>query len=210
MALARLKVFGWGREGEGEGEGMTVEEETFPLGLHRRCFGVADFPSIATPTLADIRLHAPRITPPPVLTRICSTGTYDRAAHAHGKGFTDAVRALRNDFASAPDVVAYPTNEQDIAAVMDWAGSAGAAPIPFGGGSSVVGGATPPAIASATITLDLNREAWVRLQDRPRATRAEPGGALSVQLPDPGCPGGLQHQSCRWLGCDHGTGLRIR
>jgi len=41
--------------------------------------------------------------------------------------------------------------------VMDWAGSAGAALIPFGGGSSVVGGVTPPTDASATITLDLNR-----------------------------------------------------
>ena len=121
MALARLKVFGWGREGEG----MTAEEEAFALGVHRRRFGVADFPSIATPTLADIRLRAPRITPPSALARICSTDTYDRAAHAHGKGFTDAVRALLNDFASAPDVVVFPANEQDIAAVMDWAGGAG-------------------------------------------------------------------------------------
>ena len=119
MALARLKVFGWGREGEG----MTAEEEAFALDVHSRRFGIADFPSIATPTLADIHLRPPRITPPSALTRICSTETYDRAAHAHGKGFADAVRALLNNFGSAPDAVAYPTNEQDIAAVMDWAGA---------------------------------------------------------------------------------------
>ena len=140
MELARLKVFGWGREGEG----MTAEEEAFALGVHRRRFGVSDFASIAVPTLADVRLRAPRIAPPAALAAICSTETYDRAAHAHGKGFTDAVRAMLNDFASAPDAVAYPANEQDIAAVMDWAGSAGAVLIPFGGGSSVVGGVTPP------------------------------------------------------------------
>ncbi len=104
MALARLKVFGWGREGEG----MTAEEEAFALGVHRRRFGVSDFDSIAVPTLADVRLRAPRIAPPAALAAICSTETYDRAAHAHGKGFTDAVRAMLNDFASAPDAVAYP------------------------------------------------------------------------------------------------------
>ncbi len=153
MAQTRLKVFGWGCEGEG----MTAEEEAFALGVHSRRFGVADFPSIATPTLADIRLGPTRITPPSALARICSTEIYDCAAHAHGKGFTDAVRALLNDFGSAPDVVDYPTNEQDIAAVIDWAGSAGAALIPFGGGSSAVGGVTPPTDAPATITLDLKQ-----------------------------------------------------
>ena len=104
MSGARLKHFGWGREGEG----MTAEEEAFALGVHRRRFGVSDFDSIAVPTLADVRLRAPRIAPPAALAAICSTETYDRAAHAHGKGFTDAVRAMLNDFASAPDAVAYP------------------------------------------------------------------------------------------------------
>src|SRR5271169_523029 len=87
MALARLKVFGWGREGEG----MTAEEEAFTLAVHRRRFGVTDFPSIPTPGLADIRMRAPRIAPPASLANICSTELYDRAAHAHGKGFTDAI-----------------------------------------------------------------------------------------------------------------------
>ena len=182
MAQARLKIFGWGREGEG----MTAAEETFALDVHRRRFGVSDFPAIATPTLADIRLRAPRIAPPPALAGICSTDTYDRAAHARGKGFIDWVRAMLNDFSSAPDVVAYPANEQDIAAVMDWAGSAGAVLTPFGGGSSVVGGVTPPAEARATITLDLNRLDKVLEIDRSsRAARIQAGvfgPALENQL----------------------------
>jgi alkyldihydroxyacetonephosphate synthase len=182
MAPARLKVFGWGREDEG----MTAEEEAFALDVHSRRFGTADFPSIATPTLADIHLRPPRIAPPSALKRICSTETYDRAAHAHGKGFTDAVRALLNDFDSAPDVVAYPTNEQDIAAVMDWAGSVGAALIPFGGGSSVVGGVTPPTDAPAAITVDLKQLDKVLEIDRSsRAARIQAGvfgPALENQL----------------------------
>ncbi|MBV9811409.1 MAG: FAD-binding oxidoreductase, partial [Acetobacteraceae bacterium] len=38
--------------------------------------------------------------------------------------------------------VAYPRTEQDITAVMDWAGACDAVLAPFGGGSSVVGGVT--------------------------------------------------------------------
>ena len=182
MALARLKVFGWGREGEG----MTAEEEAFALGVHRRRFGVSDFDSIAMPTLADVRLRAPRIAPPATLAAICSTDTYDRAAHARGKGFVDAVRAMLNDFASAPDAVAYPANEQDIAAVMDWAGSAGAVLIPFGGGSSVVGGVTPPTDGRCAISLDLRRLDKVLEIDRTsRAARIQAGvfgPALEGQL----------------------------
>ena len=187
MALARLKVFGWGREGEG----MTAEEEAFALGVHRRRFGVSDFASIAVPTLADVRLRAPRIAPPAALAAICSTKTYDRAAHAHGKGFTDAVRAMLNDFASAPDAVAYPANEQDIAAVMDWAGSAGAVLISFGGGSSVVGGVTPPADGRCAISLDLRRLDKVLEIDRTsRAARIQ-AGVFGPALEDQLRPHGL-------------------
>ena len=45
---------------------------------------------------------------------------------------------MLGDYASAPDVVAYPRNEADVAAVIDWAGAAQAALTPFGGGSSGV------------------------------------------------------------------------
>ena len=187
MALARLKVFGWGREGEG----MTAEEEAFALGVHRRRFGVSDFDGIAVPTLADVRLRAPRIAPPAALAAICSTETYDRAAHAHGKGFTDAVRAMLNDFASAPDAVAYPANEQDIAAVMDWAGSAGAVLIPFGGGSSVVGGVTPPADGRCAISLDLRRLDKVLEIDRTSRAACIQAGVFGPALEDQLRPHGL-------------------
>ena len=58
--------------------------------------------------------------------RILHDRPYDRAAHTYGKSYPDYVRAMLGDFAYAPDVVAYPRNEAEIAAVIDWAG--GAAP----------------------------------------------------------------------------------
>ena len=53
------------------------------------------------------------------------------------------MRAFARDFANAPDLVALPTTEADIVAVLDWASGAKVAVIPFGAGSSVVGGVEP-------------------------------------------------------------------
>ena len=39
-----------------------------------------------------------------------------------------------------PDLVAFPPTEADVVALLDWCASAGVAAIPYGGGSSVVGG----------------------------------------------------------------------
>jgi alkyldihydroxyacetonephosphate synthase len=55
-------------------------------------------------------------------------------------------------------VVAYPRTEEEIVAVLDWAGGAQASVTPFGGGSSVVGGVEPCRDAArhkAAVTIDL-------------------------------------------------------
>ena len=57
----------------------------------------------------------------------------------YGKSFPDYARGLVGDDGNAPDVVAYPRNEEEVAAVLDWAGDAQASVTAFGGGSSVVG-----------------------------------------------------------------------
>ena len=103
MTTARLKHFGWGREGEG----MTPEEEAFVLGRHRARFGVERFDERPPPRLADLVLPPPRLVPPAALASCCSSETYDRAAHTYGKSFVDTVRGLEGDYASAPDVVAW-------------------------------------------------------------------------------------------------------
>src|SRR5262249_30099614 len=141
MTGARLKHYGWGREGEG----MTAEERNFVLGRYHAKFARDSFDIIAVPRPEDISLRAPRIVPPASLTAFCTTDHYDRAAHAYGKSYPDYFRAMLGDYGSAPDVVAYPRSEADISAVMDWAGAAGASLTPFGGGSSVCGGVEPRA-----------------------------------------------------------------
>lgn len=184
MAGARLKHYGWGREGEG----MSAEEQAFVLGRYRKSFG-RDFDMVTVPRLEDLTLPAPRIAPPASLAAICSSERYDRAAHTYGKSYPDYVRAMLGDFACAPDVVAYPRDEADIAAVMDWAGNAGATLTPFGGGSSVCGGVEHRVADSrykAAVTLDmrnLNRVVEVDLTSRAALIEGGTyGPALEEQL----------------------------
>ncbi|MGZ4569063.1 MAG: FAD-binding oxidoreductase [Blastococcus sp.] len=92
------------------------------------------------PALSGLDLRAPRVTVPAALAPVVSTAVQDRAAHAYGKAYRDVVRALSGDLWGAPDVVAFPQSEDAILALLDWAATAGVAVVPFGGGSSVVGG----------------------------------------------------------------------
>src|SRR5260370_38929925 len=103
------------------------------------CFGVSELPIKPPPRIEELNLRAPRVKPPAALASICSTDTYDRAAHTYGKGFRDLVRAMRRDFRNPPDVVAFPRSEQDIIRVLEWCDGAGTAASPYGGGSGVVG-----------------------------------------------------------------------
>ena len=180
---ARLKHFGWGREGEG----MTPAEEAFVLARIKARFAVDRFAEKAPPPLEDIVLPAPRIAPPAALAAICSRERHDRAAHTHGKSYPDYVRGLAGDYAGAPDVVAYPRDEADVAALLDWAGGADATVTPFGGGSSVCGGVEPRSDGhQAAVTIDLREMGKVRQVDRAsRAALIEAGAfgpALEAQL----------------------------
>lgn len=185
MSGARLKVYGWGREGEG----MSPQERDFVLGRYKEKFDRAEFDTVAPKPLEEIELRQPRLTPPHALAAICSTQRYDRAAHAYGKSYPDYVRAMLGDFDCAPDVVAYPRTEAEISAVMDWAGAAQASLTPFGGGSSVVGGVEPRVDGrrfKAAVTLDLRHLGRVAEVDATsRAARIEGGAygpALEAQL----------------------------
>jgi len=185
MAEAPMKHFGWGREGEA----MTAEEEGFVLDRYRRRFGVDGFDEKAAPKPQEIELPSPRVTPPASLAALASNDPRDRARHTYGKSYPDYVRGLDGDYAVAPDVVAYPRSEADVAALLDWAGEVGAAVIPFGGGSSVVGGVEhrlDRARYQAGLTIDLSRMGRVLEVDRAsRAARIEAGAfgpALEAQL----------------------------
>lgn len=153
-----------------------------------------DVPSVGTPPrIEELTLRAPRVAPPAALVKLCSTTPFDRAGHTYGKSFRDVVRGFARDFANPPDVVAFPTDEAEVAAVLAWCSDAGLAAIPYGGGSSVVGGVeAPPAGAfPGVVSIDLGRLDRVLEIDRAsRAARIQ-GGVLGPSLEDQLRPHGL-------------------
>src|SRR3954471_19301883 len=110
------------------------------------------------PVASDaIRLPATRLQCPPHLRAVCTADDAARASHARGQSYLDTVRGLRGRFAHVPDLVARPRDEREIEAVLEGAGRATAAVVPYGGGTSVVGGVEPriPDRFDGAVTVDL-------------------------------------------------------
>ncbi len=149
----RLKHWGWGFEDEQ----LSPEQTRAAAGaiIARLGFGSAK-PELPV-SLEAVSLPPPRLTAPPELAPICATDRYERCLHAYGRSYADIVRAFRGQFDHAPDVVARPRDEAELEAVLDWALGVGAAVVPFGGGTSVVGGVEPRAESeqSGVVTIDL-------------------------------------------------------
>jgi len=180
--VANRKFWGWGVEGGGP---SPEQQRGIRKTLEQR-FGRALADPIAPPTIDEISLRPPRIAPPPALAGFVHDDPEARAGHTYGKSFRDVVRAHRRDFSNPPDQVARPADEADVTAVLDWCSSEGVAVVPYGGGSSVVGGVEPPAEAESTVSLDLGRLDEVLEIDRTsRAARIQAGvlgPALEGQL----------------------------
>jgi alkyldihydroxyacetonephosphate synthase len=184
MAARRRKFWGWGFEDQ-----TVSDEETVALArAFAQRFGATPKPPLSPPKVSDFALRPSRLTPPPSIAHLCTSDAHERLVHAYGKSFPDYVRIFQRSVPCPPDVVAYPENESDVAAVLDWAGHERAAVIPFGGGSSVVGGVecdVGEAYAGA-VSLDMGRMGKVLEIDRTsRAARIQAGAfgpALEAQL----------------------------
>ena len=72
-----------------------------------------------------------------------STDDEDRIRHSGGKGYPDLIRMRRGTVECAPDAVLAPPDAEHVAAVLAACAEAGVAVVPFGGGTSVVGGVEP-------------------------------------------------------------------
>jgi alkyldihydroxyacetonephosphate synthase len=64
----------------------------------------------------------------------------DRVRHAAGKGYVDLARLRLGALEAAPDAVLVPRDAAAVRRVIDACAAAGVAIVPFGGGTSVVGG----------------------------------------------------------------------
>ena len=187
--MKRLSFFGWGHEGAGPDDAARAR---LAKSLGER-FGRPDLAPAPLPRIEEIALPAPRVRPPAALSGISSEEPWERARHTYGRSYRDAVRAQRRDFAHPPDWVAFPTSEVEVADVLDHCARDGVAAIPFGGGSSVVGGVETRVDGDyrGVVTVDLGRMGRVLEVDRAsRAARIE-AGALGPSLEDQLRPHGL-------------------
>ena len=170
----RLKFYGWGFENTGLAD--DEREHLFHFVADR--LGVKPRVAPPPPRVADIALSAPRVAPPAALARVLTQEPYERLLHTYGKSYPETVRAFARDFANAPDLVALPESEADVAAVLDWGSGAKVAVIPFGGGSSVVGGVEPAVGGgyAGAVSLDLRRlDRVLEVDATSRAARIESG-----------------------------------
>jgi len=131
----KRKFWGWGFLHEGASE----EERSALLAQAAKVTGL-DASPVSVPAVEEFALSNSELSPPSSLAAIVTDDAEERLNHAYGKSYADAARMFLRQVEHAPDLVAFPKNEQDVTAVLDWADSKNIAVIPYGGGSSVCGG----------------------------------------------------------------------
>lgn len=147
---------------------------------------------LTAPAPAELELPPPRLQAPPALAHIVGDTPPDRLAHAQGKAYRDVVRALHGRIDSPPDLVAHPADEADVVALLDWASDTDVAVVPFGGGSSVVGGVEFDGSGYAgVVSLDLGRLDRVLEVDETSLAARIQAGAFGPALEDQLRPGGF-------------------
>ncbi len=137
--MGKRSFWGWGVE-----EAAFNEDQRRNLKMMIQMqLGQLELEELQPPRLDELSLPAPRLRPPESLASLFRDDPGERAGHTYGKAFRDIVRGLNGDFRVAPDQVAYPGTEEELVSVLDWAADAGAAVIPYGGGSTVTAGVEP-------------------------------------------------------------------
>ncbi len=156
----RMRWWGWGVDGHDgplpHGAAALLRDELGVGGGARATAVALDRVALAEPTLPPVA-HA-------ALAAAVGGDEHVRAdrlsriTHAAGRSYPDLVRLRAGTGLAAPDAVVYPADHDDVAAVLDVCRRQQVAVVPFGGGTSVVGGveALRGPFASA-ISLDLAR-----------------------------------------------------
>ncbi len=96
--------------------------------------------------------HSP-LPPHPLI----STAAEERLHHARGQSLPDWIALRAGQIGAFPAGVAYPTSDEDVRALLDYAKKAGAKVIPYGGGTSVVGHINPTSGNVPFLTIDMSR-----------------------------------------------------
>jgi alkyldihydroxyacetonephosphate synthase len=165
------KWWGWGPERPSELSGEALALLSAELG------SLEDTPPIA---FEDLRLPEPRPLADAVTRSVGEggvlTGIEDRVRRAAGMSYPDLIRLRTGRLDDAPDAVLLPENADEVAAVLAACAGERVAVVPFGGGTSVVGGVDPYRDGfEALVSLDLTRMRSVEVDRRSLTARLGPG-----------------------------------
>ena len=154
-----MRWWGWGEDGN------DVVLPDAAGGLLRSELGVDEAKRTPPVELEAVRLPEPRL-PAAARERLAAVVGADhvrddretRVAHATGRSYLDLLRLRSGDASNAPDLVLLPGSAEEVAALLAACADARIAVVPFGGGTSVVGGVEPSADGfSGAVCLDTRR-----------------------------------------------------
>lgn len=105
------------------------------------------------------------------------TDPESRVRHMRGKSTTDLLRIRAGDGSDAPDAVVHPASHDEVIRVLEACSQHDLAVVPFGGGTSVVGGLAPHrSMRRAIVALDLARlDRMLAIDEESRLATLEPG-----------------------------------
>ncbi|GAA4144750.1 FAD-binding oxidoreductase [Actinomadura keratinilytica] len=138
----------------------------------------------APPRLQDVAVPAPRLGEEALAALAEAVGGAEhvradaetRVRHTRGKSTPDLLRIRVGDTSDAPDAVVYPGSHEEVLAVLRECARRRTAVVPFGGGTSVVGGLAPHGPFDAVVALDLRRmNALADLDPVSRTAVLQPG-----------------------------------
>jgi alkyldihydroxyacetonephosphate synthase len=156
----REQVFwGWGEPGAGPV--LPAHADEFLRGELGLPGGVVEVPV----ALADVRLRAPELPEAArdgLVRAVGAAHVLDdretRVLRCRGKSYLDLLAQRAGDCEGAPDAVVRPGDHDRVAAVLRVCAEQDVAVVPFGGGTSVVGGLEAPREGFAgVVSLDLGR-----------------------------------------------------
>jgi alkyldihydroxyacetonephosphate synthase len=203
--VRREQVFwGWGEPGAGPSlSGHAVAFLREAIGIDG---GVVDRPV----ALEEVRLHEPALDAG-VRERLASIVGAEavrdnreaRVLRCRGKSYLDLLAQRAGACEDAPDAIVAPAGHDEALAVLQACAEAGVAVVPFGGGTSVVGGLEPDrGPFRALISLDLARmDRVIAVDERSLTAVLEPGLRLPEAdrgLGDRGLTLGHMPQSYEW------------
>jgi alkyldihydroxyacetonephosphate synthase len=190
MSFPSYPIWGWARD---PAEAPSLDDLRALVPLVRDHLGLPALEAEEPAAVPDLPADRVSARLPASLASLASTISVDRARHSLGQAYRDVVRGIRGRVDHPVDAVLRPSTENDVVAVLDWCASNRVAVIPYGGGTSVVGGIEPRLADDWTgvVSLDLGELTGVAEVDEvSRAVRVR-AGTPGPQLEDELRPHGL-------------------